>query len=223
MSARGLERRLAHDTGGGRFGIEHYWAFIAAVLTFQLVPGAGTIAIISSTAIDGRRAGTFAVLGTLIGDFVFMSLAAAGVANLLRANATWFHALQIAGALYLVWMGIGQIRASWRNSDAPEPQSMSAGQHLRKAAAVSLSNPKVMLFFVGFFPLFLPVTAPTSTLLWMMAHVTALSALYQLMLVVAGNAAALRLGRLPGARKFAQRLAGVVLIGTDGKLATSLS
>jgi threonine/homoserine/homoserine lactone efflux protein len=93
--------------------------------------------------------------------------------------------------------------------------------YFRQAFAVSLTNPKVVLFFVAFFPLFLRVDASPITLGAMMAHVTVISFLYQLGLVLIGNAAARALSSLPVARTAATRLAGLALIGFGVKLALS--
>jgi threonine/homoserine/homoserine lactone efflux protein len=91
--------------------------------------------------------------------------------------------------------------------------------YFRQAFAVSLTNPKVMLFFVAFFPLFLRADSSTVTLTAMMAHVTLISLGYQAGLVFIGNAIAARLAALPSARRIATRLAGVALIGFGVKLA----
>jgi leucine efflux protein len=91
--------------------------------------------------------------------------------------------------------------------------------YFRQALAVSLTNPKVMLFFVAFFPLFLSPGSSHATLIAMMVHVTLISLLYQAGLVLLGNSVAKRLKTLPFARKLATRLAGVALIGFGLKLA----
>ena len=63
------------------FGIQDYASFLAAIVVFQLVPGAGTLAILSATARNGVGAGFGAVLGTLVGDLLFMVAAVAGLAD----------------------------------------------------------------------------------------------------------------------------------------------
>ena len=85
---------------------------------------------------------------------------------------------------------------------------------------MSLTNPKVVLFFVAFFPLFLRPDSSSLTLAAMMVHVTAISFLYQAGLVFAGNSIAQRLKSLPSARRIATRVAGVALIGFGIKLAS---
>lgn len=201
------------------FGIQNYASFVLAVLVFQLIPGPGTVAILNATARNGVRAGGAAVLGTIAGDFVFMVAAVAGLAALMRANPLLFQALQWFGAGYLVWMGVQLLRARvGGDSAAPEPERRPA-VYFRQAFAVSLTNPKVILFFVSFFPLFLRPGAPGATLGVMMAHVTLLSLLYQGALVLVGNRVAHALRGLPSARRLATRLAGVALVGFGLKLA----
>jgi threonine/homoserine/homoserine lactone efflux protein len=96
---------------------------------------------------------------------------------------------------------------------------MRGRDHFRRAFAVSLTNPKVILFFMAFFPLFLKADAHPVILGLMMAHVTLLSGLYQVGLVLVGNAAARRLAKSRMARALGRRLAGLALIGFGIRLA----
>ena len=203
------------------FDIQNYTSFVFAILVFQLIPGAGTIAILNATARNGARAGLAAVVGTLCGDFVFMVAAAAGLAAIMRANPVLFQALQWFGAAYLVWMGVGLIRTKIHAAEgAPEP-TRSPWSYFRQAFTVSLTNPKVILFFVSFFPLFLKPQASTVTLAVMMVHVTVISLMYQWALVLVGNKVARALRSIPSARRLATRLAGLALIGFGIKLAAN--
>jgi len=203
------------------FDIQNYASFLVAILIFQLIPGAGTLAILNATARNGVGAGLGAVLGTLTGDFIFMVAAAAGLAAVMNANPMLFQALQWFGAAYLCWLGLQLLRAPVGSDTAqPEPRK-SSWVYYRQACAVSLTNPKVMLFFVAFFPLFLRPDSPGSTLVAMMAHVTLISFLYQAGLVLVGNVVARRLRAIPSVRRIATRLAGMALIGFSVKLAAS--
>ena len=201
------------------FGIEHYSSFIMAVLVFQLIPGAGTIAILNATARNGIGAGLGAVVGTLIGDFIFMVAALAGLAALMQQNPFLFEVLQYFGAGYLCWLGIGLLRTHINPNTSHEAPKQSGWVYLRQACAVSLTNPKVMLFFVAFFPLFLTPEASTTTLVAMMIHVTLLSFIYQAGLVLLGNGVARRLKGFSLARKLEFRLSGIALIAFGFKLA----
>jgi threonine/homoserine/homoserine lactone efflux protein len=203
------------------FDIQSYASFLIAILVFQLVPGPGTVAILNATARNGMRAGFGAVLGTLLGDFIYMTAAVLGLAAAMRAHPLLFEALQWFGAGYLCWLGIQLLRTRVADgAGAPKPVR-APRTYFRQACLVSLTNPKVMLFFVAFFPLFLRPDASGGTLAAMMLHVTALSFLYQAGLVLLGNAVALRLRAFPCARRLATRLAGIALVGFGLRLAAS--
>lgn len=205
------------------FDIQNYTSFLTAIFVFQLIPGAGTLAILNATARNGVGAGLGAVLGTLVGDFLFMVAAVAGLAAVMNANPIFFQVLQWFGAAYLCWLGLQLLRSPVsQNTTNPEPHK-SGWLYFRQACAVSVTNPKVILFFVAFFPLFLRPESSNVTLIAMMVHVTTISFLYQAVLVLTGNAVARRLKAIPSARRIGTRLAGIALIGFGVKLATSNS
>lgn len=201
------------------FDIQNYYSFLLAILVFQLIPGAGTIAILNATARNGVRAGLGAVLGTLLGDFVFMVAAAVGLAAVMRENPLLFEILQWFGALYLCWLGVGLFRTKFDTQTNIQEPKKSAWIYFKQGFAVSVTNPKVMLFFVAFFPLFLSPSSSSTTLFAMMLHVTILSFIYQALLVILGNSIAHKLKAIPFARKLATRLAGIALFVFGIKLA----
>ena len=201
--------------------IQNYISFVLATLIFQVVPGAGTIAILNATARSGRRVGMASVAGTLVGDFILMVAAVAGLAAVLRANPVLFQVLQWFGAAYLCWLGCQLLRARIDTDKEAQAPWLSPWLYFWQACAVSLTNPKTILFFMSFFPLFLKPEASWSTLSVMMLHVTLISLAYQTGLVVVGNTIALQVRSLPSARMVATRLAGIALLGFGIKIATS--
>jgi threonine/homoserine/homoserine lactone efflux protein len=203
------------------FEIQNYASFVCAILLFQLIPGPGTLAILTATARSGIGAGCGAVMGTLVGDFVYMVAAVVGLAAVMNANPLLFRALQWFGVAYLCWIGVQLLRARLAGAGTAPDSRKSAWVYFRQAFVVSLTNPKVVLFFVAFFPLFLRVDASPITLGAMMAHVTVISFLYQTGLVLIGNAVARTLSSLPVVRTVATRFAGLALIGFGVKLALS--
>ena len=167
----------------------------------------------------GRIEETFGEDPYLCGE---MGVAAVlGLAAVMQANPLLFQGLQWFGAAYLCWMGFQLLRTRFAANDAAVEPQRSGWTYFRQACAVSLTNPKVILFFVAFFPLFLRADASGGTLVAMMLHVTALSFLYQAGLVLVGNAVAAKLKALPFARRLATQLAGVALVGFGLKLAAS--
>ena len=115
------------------FDIQSYTSFLAAILVFQLVPGAGTLAILNATARNGVGAGLGAVLGTLAGDFLFMVAAVAGLAAIMNSNPILFQVLQWFGAAYLCWLGLQLLRSPGsQNATNPGPASSGLTGNVRQ-------------------------------------------------------------------------------------------
>lgn len=199
-------------------GVSDYGAFVAAVIVFLALPGPGNLALITSTGKGGPRAGLAATLGVIAGDQVLMWLAVAGVATLLQASPRLFGALQWGGAAYLAWIG-------WRlwfakPGDAPVVR-IEPRRYFRQAAAITLLNPKAIVFYMAFFPLFVdPAThrgLPTFAL--MAATIAALTFLYGALVVLLTQRLAERLRGSPRVTRALERVAGAALIGFGVKLA----
>ncbi len=133
-------------------GIADYGAFCAAILLFLALPGPGTFALLTSTGKGGLRGGAAATLGVIVGDQLLMWLAVAGVAALLAAHPAWFKGVQYLGAAYLAWIGLCLIFA--KASD-PSPVAIKPGHYARQAFVITLLNPKAIVFYMAFFPLFI--------------------------------------------------------------------
>lgn len=198
--------------------IDQPGSFIVAVLVFQLIPGPGALNILRATADHGVRAGIASVAGTLIGGLVCMLAAASGLEAVFRGQPEAAHTLRWAGSLYLAWMGwkllsrVGDLQAA-RLSAAP-----TFLNHLRSALAISLINPKVILFYFALLPLFVRAPFTSASLAGMIGIVMGISLLYQGALVLVGNTVIQRLRTLPSARSVAQRLAGLAFIAFALKL-----
>lgn len=201
------------------FGIQHYTSFILAVFVFQLIPGPGTFAILGATARQGIGAGMGAVGGTLTGDLIYMLAAVLGLAALLAAWPGVFAAMQWLGIAYLCWIGWQLLLQPVSDAGAERQQKISVWGHFRTGLAVCLTNPKSVMFFMAFFPLFLDTHADTQTLALLIVHVSLISLAYQSLLVLAGNTLARRLSHIPALRRIATRLAGLALIGFGLRLA----
>jgi leucine efflux protein len=138
-------------------GITDITTYVIGVVVIVLLPGPNSMFVLSVAARDGVRTGYRAACGVFVGDLVLMVLAAAGVASLLRAYPQLFFALKWAGAAYLAWLGIGMLRTAWQMWRR-DPQSQAtpylpppAPRPFRRALAISLLNPKAILFFMSFF------------------------------------------------------------------------
>lgn len=201
------------------FDIQHYPSFITAILLFQMAPGAGTLVILGASARGGIGAGMGAVWGTLLGDLVYMLAALLGLAALLAVYPAVFAMLQWLGVAYLCWIGFKLLREPAAGQGAEAGVERNAAHYFRRGFAVALTNPKVILFFMAFFPLFMRADARPITLASMMLHVTLISLLYQFGLVLAGHLVARQMAQAAAAGRIASRLAGLALIGCGLKLA----
>jgi len=194
------------------FGIADFGAFCAAVLLFLALPGPGTFALITSTGQGGMRAGAAATLGVILGDQVLMWLAVAGVAALLAAHPTWFRGLQWLGAAYLCWIGLRLLLA--RGDGAVSPVRIRPGHYLRQGLLITLLNPKAIVFYMAFFPLFIdPAThRGMPTFAAMALTIAVLTAAYGLTLCAFAQALSQQVRRHRRLVRVLQRLAGVCLV-----------
>ena len=199
-------------------GISDYWAFVAAVLVFLALPGPGTFTLLTATAKGGLRAGTAATFGVIAGDQVLMWLAAGGVAAILQANETLFKALQYVGAAYLVWIGIKLLLAG---GAAAGPIALKPRHFARQAFLITLMNPKAIVFYMAFFPLFIDTEHHRGlvTFAAMAATIAVITLAYCLTLCAFASAVSQRLKSRRWLARLLQRAAGVALIGFGLRLA----
>jgi leucine efflux protein len=162
-------------------GISDFGAFCAAILIFLALPGPGTFALLTSTGQGGLRAGAAATLGVIVGDQVLLWLAVGGVAALLAANPQVFKAVQFAGAGYLGWVGL---RLLWARGGRASPIRLAPRHYARQAFLITLLNPKAIVFYMAFFPLFIdPATHRGATTFGAMAlTIAVITAVYCLTL-----------------------------------------
>ena len=201
------------------FDIQHYPSFIVAILIFQMIPGPGTLAILGASARGGISGGMSVVFGTLTGDFVYMLAAVLGLAAILTAYPAVFAAMQWLGIAYLCWIGFKLLTEPVTDAVTSDDQRRSGWRFFRQGFTVALTNPKVVMFFMAFFPLFMRPDARPVTLASMMLHVTLICLVYEIGLVLVGNLVARLLSRVQAVRRVSNRLAGLALIGFGLKLA----
>ena len=202
------------------FGIADYPSFVIAVIVFLMIPGPGNLALITSTGKGGLRGGFACTFGLIAGDQVMMWLAVAGVAALLNAYPPAFHAVQWLGAAYLAWLGLRMVLAKPGDKAVLE---IAPHHYLRQAFVITLLNPKAIVFYMAFFPLFVDPARHQGLLTFgvMAATIAALTFAYGVVVVLLTHRLAERLRANPKVSGALQKLAGVFLIGFGVKLALS--
>ena len=200
-------------------GIADYGAFCAAILLFLALPGPGTFALLTSTGKGGLRAGAAATLGVIVGDQVLMWLAVAGVAALLSAHPALFKGVQYLGAAYLAWIGL---RLVFAKPGSASPVTIKPRHYLRQAFVITLLNPKAIVFYMAFFPLFIDPARHQGmvTFVAMAATIALITAAYGLALCAFAQAVTAKVRAHQGLARGLERAAGVFLVGFGIRLGT---
>jgi threonine/homoserine/homoserine lactone efflux protein len=141
------------------FDLWHFVLFLSAAGVLALMPGPGIFYVAARTLAGGRGEGLASSFGTGLGGFVHILGGAVGVSALVMASADAFTVLKIAGALYLVYLGI----KTWREADAAPELGNGPAVGVRRAfkegVIVEALNPKTAAFFLAFLPQFVDPAA----------------------------------------------------------------
>lgn len=202
------------------FGISEYGAFVTAFILLLIIPGPGNLAIMTSTAKGGVLGGIMATLGVIAGDQVLLWITVAGVASILKAYAGALVVIQWVGAAYLVWLGAKMIMA--KPGDKPI-LNIRPGQYFRQALVITLFNPKAVVFYLAFFPLFINPQTHLGfiTFAVMAATVAILAFIYCFIVVIITHFLAEKIRSNQKVSSLLQKIAGLFLVGFGLKLAFS--
>ena len=205
---------------GSFVGVADYGAFVVAIVVFLAIPGPGNLALITSTGKGGIAGGMGATFGVMAGDQVLLWAAVAGVSALMTAYPDAFHAIQWLGALYLAWLGFKMLFA--KPGGAPILQ-IRPRHYFRQALLITLLNPKAIVFYLAFFPLFVDPAQHQGlkTFGVMAVTIAALTFVYGLAAVLLTWKLAERIRANPKISATLQKAAGLFLIAFGIKLAFS--
>ncbi|MFC9325045.1 leucine efflux protein LeuE [Kitasatospora sp. NPDC057015] len=216
-------------------GVNDLATYVLGALVIVLLPGPNSLYVLSVAARRGVRTGYRAALGVFVGDFTLISLTSLGAASLLKANPAVFLVVKFGGAAYLLWIGLGMLRAArqlWREHRSAAGAAPDAGpaettateeNPFRRALVISLLNPKAILFLLSFFTQFVDPSygQPALSFALLGGILQGFSLLYLSLLIFAGTtlAAAFRRRR----RLSAGLTSGVAVLfaGFAAKLAVS--
>ncbi len=209
---------------------------LTALLTFTvaaglivLLPGPDTLVVLRNLLRHGRRRAALTVAGVLTGLAVWVAVAALGLSAVLRASSDAYAALRIAGAVYLLWLGVQSLRArrpalgdagAFALEGAPAPTRRGLlGSGYGSGLATDLLNPKVGVFFVTFLPGFVPhgQSVGTTTLLLGAVFVVETALYFTVLLLLAGRITGWMAN--PRVQRRLDRATGLVLVGFGVRLA----
>jgi homoserine/homoserine lactone efflux protein len=134
-----------------------YLAYLATCIVLIIVPGPTVTVIVANSLRYGARAGLLNVAGTQLGLAVMIGVVILGLASLIEAIGWWFEVLRLAGAAYLIWLGIKMFRSEGA-FDSPEAAQKPRSGFFFQGFVVLMSNPKIIVLFGALFPQFIDPT-----------------------------------------------------------------
>lgn len=195
------------------------WVLIAALGV--MTPGIDTMLVLRHTMLGGRRAGFATVVGIAGGCLVWATASLAGLTALLAASTVAYDAVRIAGAAYLVYLGVTAIWKSRKPAaqDLEMPAAPGWLAAFRTGMVTNLLNPKVGVFYMSLLPQFLPKSSSAAwgTLL-VAIHLAVTFVWFPLVIWAAARARGLLLR--DKVRRWLDRATATVLIGLGIKLVT---
>ncbi len=204
---------------------DHLIAFIAATAVFAFFPGPALLYTAAQTLARGQRAGFMAVLGIHLGCYVHVAAATLGLSAILQHVPEAYLVLKIAGALYLIWLGIGMIRQQ-SAGETPVIVAKSAQRAFIESMAVEIFNPKAALFFVAFLPQFVDPHASLPIWLQFLVLGTIVNCAFSSADIITVFAASAVMGRLKKSGRIERGfriIGGSLLVGLGLKLAIDKS
>ncbi|MEY2483840.1 MAG: hypothetical protein QOK24_2368 [Verrucomicrobiota bacterium] len=155
------------------FGIHDFALFLTTGILLNLTPGPDTVYILGRSIAQGRRAGVASAFGICVGSIFHTCAAALGLSAFLATSAWAFTAVKLAGAAYLVFLGV---RALWqRDHDLTVPAHFkrnAPAAAFRQGVLTNILNPKVALFFLAFLPQFIDAETPSKTIAFLILGFT---------------------------------------------------
>lgn len=201
--------------------------FMAAVLVLVVSPGPSNLYVMARTIGQGMRGGLLATFGLALGGLVHVAGAALGLSVIFQYSPLLYTVVKIAGALYLIWLGIGLLRAKADGGGDPAAlvgQAKTDRRILVESALVEILNPKVALFFLAFLPQFVEPAAGSVALqlLFLGGLVTLVAMTSDLVYALLAGRAASRFRESQRARRLLDRISGTALVGLGAWMAASV-
>ena len=194
--------------------------FLLAALIIAAVPGPGIFYVAARTLSGGSKAGIASTLGTAWGGLVHVIAGALGISAIILASAQLFSAVKLAGAFYLVWLGIKAIREA-RQALPEQIDPIGTKLAFRDGVLVEALNPKTAAFFLAFIPQFLDPSTGHPALQFMMLGLisVALNTTADIIVVMMASKARSSLARKPHLLQRLRQGSGLFIAGLGISLA----
>jgi threonine/homoserine/homoserine lactone efflux protein len=199
-------------------------AFAVAMLIFASLPGPAMLYTAAQTLARGRKGGLMAALGIHCGGYAHVLGATFGLSALFQHVPTLYTIVKIAGALYLVWLGIAILRTKVEAGEVPRVAARGPWRAFLDSVVVEVLNPKAALFFLAFLPQFVDPGASFPVWLQFLVLGTIVNMTFSsadIVTVYLASAALARLRRSSMAQRVMRWLGGATLIGLGAHMAAS--
>jgi threonine/homoserine/homoserine lactone efflux protein len=203
--------------------ILNFEAFLVAITLLTITPGIDTVLVIKNTSRSGGRDGMVTSLGICFGLFVHATFSAMGISVILLQSAELFLVMKLIGAAYLIWLGIGGLKAAFKGHsgltiDSSVVRSSSLRQSLKEGFLSNMLNPKTAIFYLAFLPQFIdPQNSPLVQAMTIAGIHFVIAMIWQCGLAGAVSSAK-RFFASPVALKWMEGITGSVLIFLGSKL-----
>ncbi len=210
-------------------GIVHAGLFSAAVLLLNLTPGPDTAFIVGQSVAHGRRTGLMSVLGISTGCVAHTLALALGLSAVIAASANAFLVIKVVGAAYLVFLGVRLIIGAGRRNAAASPATPalataatpSARRTFVQGFTTNVLNPKVVLFFVSFFPQFVATTSASKALAFIVLGglLVVISTIYNAIVAWLAGGITHRMRSAPRVKAWLNRSIGTAFVALGARIA----
>lgn len=199
---------------GDFFTSPNFATFLVASLILAITPGPGVVYLLAQTLGHGRKAGLASVGGIALGNLGNASAASLGLAAVFAASSAAFLAVKIAGAAYLIFLGIKTLRPKSTIEAAARVSRTSPGRLFRDGLVVALLNPKTALFFAALLPQFInPSASPLCQSLLLGCVFVAIALCTDTIYVLTASAVASAMRRRSAWRPYGRYLSAASFIG----------
>ncbi len=198
--------------------LETWLLFCMTETVLCLIPGPAVLYVVSVALGRGVRPGIGASLGILAGNSLYFALSATGVAAVIVASSGLFNALKLAGAAYLVWLGVRMLLAHRDETAATVVVATTARKTFLRGFLVQTANPKALVFFIALLPQFID---PRASVGWQILVLGVSSVLIEFLVLGAYALAAVRARQIAGTHLGGplERIGGGLLVVAGARLA----
>lgn len=193
--------------------------FAGAMFALALTPGPGVFATVATALASGFSRAAMVALGIVAGDLLFLMAAVFGLGALAEWMGGLFTIVKWLSAAYLIWLGIKLWRSEPSDPEASNQATASAKASFTNGLFITLGNPKVILFYLGFLPAFVDLSSLTATDVTVIAVVVSLVLGATMLGYAYAASSARRLFQTPRAKNVLNRASGSVMIATGSVMA----